>query len=242
MDFPALSKLFSHVKPAANATVASAAPAATATATATPAPAVTPTLQPPPQPLAEFKDIWTAPNPDPNKPQEIPSVFAVTQAQIMEAARKTDFSRAVPAETLTAILAGGEGAAAKLQDALTAVAQHTYGQAAFASTKILERGLQEAEARVMAKTEEKFRSLSLNTELRAENPLFSNPAVQPIMEALQSQLITKFPQATPAELSTMAKQYVSALGQSFAPPPVVVPKNGPVETDWNKFFEQPTTT
>jgi hypothetical protein len=49
----------------------------------------------------------------------------------------------------------------------------------------------------------------------------------------------KYPQATATEITAMAKQYVEALGTSFAPKPVKTESKsgtGREETDWSSFL------
>ena len=74
-------------------------------------------------------------------------------------------------------------------------------------------------------------------KLKAQNPIFSNPAVAPIIEATTSQLQTKYPDASPAELTQMAQDYVLAMSQAFNPE--TPPETPAGETDWsdweNKF-------
>ena len=74
--------------------------------------------------------------------------------------------------------------------------------------------------------------------LRSENPIFSNPAVAPIISALEAQMTVKYPNATAPEITAMAKQYVEALGSSFAKKPE--PKlsgdgKDKGEIDWSTF-------
>lgn len=91
------------------------APAATVAATAD---------TPQPQGLDKFNDLWNIP--DDQKPKAPESPFAgVTPEAIQQIAGKTDFSKVVTPEMMTAISAGGEQAATAMIQALNAVAQQT---------------------------------------------------------------------------------------------------------------------
>lgn len=191
-----------------------------------------------PTPLDSFKDIWKNDPVDPNAPQN-PSVFGnVDPKRFMEAAGKIDFAKVVTPEQLQAISAGGEGAVGAFASALNAVAQTTYAQSAFASTKIVEQAMARAKDSFIAELPAHIKKQTVSESLRAENPVFSNPAVQPIISALEAQLTVKFPAASAGEITTMAKQYVEALGTSFAPKQAApAAKPGTREdTDWSSFL------
>lgn len=198
---------------------------------ANPAPSATP--------LDSFKDIWKNEPVDPNAPPAQQGVFGnVDPKKFMEAAGKIDFAKVVTPEQLQQITAGGDGAMAAFASALNSVAQTTYAQSAFASTKIVEQALNRAKGDWMAELPAHIKQQTVKENLRADNPVFSNPAVQPIISALEAQLTVKYPSASAGEITTMAKQYVEALGTSFAPK--ATPEKGKPgtreETDWSSFL------
>lgn len=193
-------------------------------------------------PFDQFADLWNNAPTDPNAPKSQGVFGDVDPKKFMEAAGKIDFTKVVTPEQLQAISAGGEGAMASFAAALNAVAQTTYAQSAFASTKIVEQALARSKDSFLAELPQHIKQQTVKENLRAENPVFSNPAVQPIISALEAQLTVKFPQANAGEITTMAKQYVEALGTSFAPkpPPAVDPRTGKAvreETDWSTFLQ-----
>ena len=146
----------------------------------------------------------------------------------------------VTPEQLQAISAGGEDAMKSFAAALNAVAQTTYAQSAFASTKIAEQAAIKAEQRFISALPQHIKQQTVKDNLRADNPIFSNPAVQPIISALEQQMTVKYPQATASEITAMAKQYVENLGSSFAPKPTE-PKGGnsrkgKEDQDWSSYL------
>ncbi len=71
--------------------------------------------------------------------------------------------------------------------------------------------------------------------LKETNPIFNNPAVAPVVQATQQQLLQKFPNATQAEITKMTQDYILAMGQAFAPAPAASPE-AETEMDWEKFL------
>ena len=195
-----------------------------------------------PTPFAEFADLWQPNKTDPNAPPVQTGVFGeIDPKKFMEAAGKIDFSKVVTPEMLTAISSGGEAATAAFAQAMNKVAQGVYAQSAFATTKIVEQALNKSKETFLAELPQHIKKETVSGSLRAENPIFSNPAVQPIISALEAQMTVKYPNASAGEITAMAKQYVEALGTSFAPKPKVdatAPKNKKGETDWSTFLTE----
>ena len=192
-------------------------------------------------PLDQFSELWKNEPADPNAPKPVGVFGEIDPKKFMEAAGKIDFTKVVTPEQLQAISAGGDGAMASFAAALNAVAQTTYAQSAYASTKIVEQAMARSRDSFLAELPQHIKQQTVRENLRNENPVFSNPAVQPIISALESQLTVKFPNASAGEITTMARTYVEALGTSFAPKPAapVDPKTGRAtkeDTDWSTFL------
>jgi hypothetical protein len=188
-------------------------------------------------PLDQFKDIWQTAPVDPNAPTKPTGVFGdVDPKRFMEAAGKIDFSKAVTPEQLQAISAGGDGAVKAFAESMNKIAQGVYAQSAFASTKIVENALAKSRESYLAELPQHIRQQQVSTTLRESNPIFSNPAVQPIISALEIQMTQKYPNATSTEITNMAKQYVEALGTAFTPKPAASASKDSEGTDWDKFL------
>jgi len=82
------------------------------------------------------------------------------------------------------------------------------------------------------------KKVSANENLLASNPLLSNPAIQPLVGALQEQLVRKNPNASAAEIQQQVNEYFAALGNTFAPKPAPVSNSGKSKDseDWEKFL------
>jgi hypothetical protein len=187
-------------------------------------------------PFDQFADLWKTPESSGDaKPT---GVFGdVDPKKFMEAAGKIDFAKVVTPDQLQQISAGGESAMAAFAQALNAVAQTTY-----ASTKIVEQAMARAKDSFLAELPQHIKQQTVKENLRANNPVFSNPAVQPIISALEAQLTVKYPNATAGEITSMAQNYVEALGTSFAPKQTDPKSQGGKpgareETDWSSFLQ-----
>jgi hypothetical protein len=193
-------------------------------------------------PMAEFKDLW---NDDPNKEKSDPSKsvmdFTVDPQKMMEAAAKVDFASAIPPEILQKIQAGGEEGVRASIAAMNVIAQRTYGQGAMATTAIVQEAVKAARAEMAAQIPALIRAQTLSNNLADDNPLFANPAVVPILDGLKDRFLVKYPDATPAQLTDMAKNYLSKFADSLAPKPAKTSGNksktaGLPEDDWESFL------
>lgn len=218
--------------PSTGATPPGAAPNGTIppTAVTTPAPEKTA--------LDDFADIWK--NEVPVEGAKPEGVFGgVDPKKFMEAAGKIDFAKVVTPEQLQKISQGGEDAQKAFALAMNSVAQHVYAQSSFASTKMIDAALAKAKEGFMADLPKHIKKQQVNDSLRQENPVFSNPAVQPIISALEAQLTVKYPNAAASEITTQAKQYIEAMGSALAPKPKesAADKKAAKEIDWSNFLE-----
>lgn len=187
-------------------------------------------------PAVDFAKLWDTPaNPD----QTNKSLFAnIDPAKIQEAAGKIDFAKVVSPEILTRIQAGGADASVALMEAMNRTAQTVYGQSAVATTQIVDRAVQEAVSRFEQSLPNQIKKQTASESLRAQNKMLSNPAIAPVVNAVQAQLNNQFPNASTEELNQMTMQYM----QQFAD--VVAPKKAPKETkgkddgfDWDAFSQ-----
>ena len=203
---------------------------------ATTAPATVPASPNPDTPLAQYQDLWkNEPNAADDPGAAAPN-FELTQEAVQGIVSKTDFSKVVSPEHMAAMAAGGDGAQAAFAAALNQVAQHTMVQATLVNNKLAQKQIEAAIQAQLTKLPNSMRQQSSADHLNSTNPLFSNPAVKPVIEATHAQLLQKFPNATNAEITKMTHDYVLALGSSFAPAPVVTTEPG--DMDWSNFENQ----
>lgn len=187
----------------------------------------------PDSPLDAYKELWDTAPTDPNKPSATPA--ALDPAKLQELVGKADFTNTVTPELMTAIEAGGEGATAAMMQVMNLVAQQSMVQSTLAGNKLLETKIKSVEDNQAAIVAEAIRKQMLNNNLVEANPVFSNPAVKPVIEAVQAQLAEKNPNATPAELTVMAQNFVTTMSESLNPNQQSADANVAKADDWSKF-------
>jgi len=186
-------------------------------------------------PLEKFSKVWEPAAVDPNAPA--PGSNAVTPEQLMEAAGKVDFAKILDPAALQAIAAGGEGATQAFVSSMQKMSQAVYGHSAYATTKIVEQAVSQAEDRFAAKLPGLINSQSSKNELLQQNAAFNNPAVAPIVQMIHAQIATKYPNATSNEITAMAKEMMQGAALVFNPaaPPSAAKKKEAEGEDWSMY-------
>lgn len=214
---PAIPQNQSPVQPG-NLPVQNGNPASSTNPTV-PASSVAATTQPEtkaPEGLDKFTDMWNLTEAE--KPQAPVSPFAgVTTEAIQQVAGKTDFSKVVTPEMMTAISAGGEQAAAAMLQALNSVAQQTYATSAEASMKLIDTALAKQREAFQAELPSLIKQQTVTENLRNSNPIFSHPAAQPMLQTLQQQLQLKNPTASAEQIKQKAEEYLVSFATAATP-------------------------
>ena len=190
----------------------------------------------PSQPLDQFKDLWS---PVENSAVPNASLFAnLDPAKLMEAAKATDFSKLISPDHIAAIQQGGEAASAAFIAAMNSVSQGVYAQSALATTKIVQQALDKQREQITQEIPGIVKRHTVSDNLRTSNPVLNNPAIQPLVGALESQLTMKFPNSTGAEITKMAEEYIAGLGTVFNPQQQQTSATAakPGDTDWTTFL------
>jgi len=188
-------------------------------------------------PLDKFSKVWEPTPVDPNAAAQQSN--AVTPEQLMEAAGKVDFAKVLDPAAMQAIIAGGEGAVGAFTSSMQKIAQTVYGHSAFATTKIVEQAVSQAEDRFAAKLPGLINSQSSKNELLQQNVAFNNPAVAPIVQMIHAQIAAKYPNATSNEITAMAKEMMQGAAQVFNPAaaPSAKEQKANAGEDWSKYLE-----
>lgn len=188
-------------------------------------------------PLDKFQDLWKT---DPNAKPDEPFSFNSDPSKLMETARTVDFTKVISPEVMARINGGGAEAQSAVVEAMNSVAQLTFAQAANGSTKIAEQAVAAAEARFKAMLPMLIKQHTVTDTLRTQNPLLTNPAAAPMVDALQHQFTKQFPQATAAEINSQVNDYLNSMADvitSTRPKPKEASK-GRKEEDWSKFVPE----
>ena len=232
------------INPAVAGNPAMSAPGNTAPSGPLPGSTANPTVPVTPEvlagPLDKLAEIWT-----PGKDvKEIPNpgdMFNnIDPAKIAEAAGKIDFTSVASAEQLQKIQAGGSDAMATMMQVMNQVAQSAYARSAVATTKIVQSALTQAAESNDARLPSLIKKHSVNEGLLSNNPLMANPAVAPLVQALQETLVRKNPGATAQEIQEQINGYFAGLSTAFAPvaPVTAASKKAKQGEDWSAFFTE----
>lgn len=186
-----------------------------------------------PSPLQKFEKVW---EPTPVDPNAAKPGAPVDPQKIMEAAGKVDFTKVLSQEDLAKVQAGGADAIVALSNLLQKTAQTVYGQATYATTQIVEQAVAKAQEDFAAKVPGLVQSKSSKDLLLQSNKELTNPAVAPIVDMIQNQLVQKFPNASPTEIAEMAKEMMKGAAAVFNPAPAPDPaKAAPKGEDWSTY-------
>jgi hypothetical protein len=188
-------------------------------------------------PLDQFKDIWNTENKPGAQGQPL---FNVDQTKMMEAARKQNFASGLNPELIAKVAAGGQEGVQAMIELINTVGQNVYAQSAFAGTKLIEGALDKSGFARSADLDTRFKSLSVDNALKQDNPIFSNPAVAPMLDMARNQFLVKYPNATPAELTKMAQDYLIGFANAVTTPQTQQQQQAQAQAaqgeDWSKFF------
>lgn len=201
-------------------------------------------------PLANFDGLWDPL--DPKLAKETPSLkpnWNIDPAKIREGASKMNFAGAVPTAVMDKAIAGDKSAFAQ---AINLAAQAGFAKSAETTANLIQTALERQEEvftnHVMPKL---LREHNISNTIRADNPIFQNPAVAPVLAALEQQLTVKNPTSTPEDISRMAKEYLGGMAELVATAngQQIVAAVDPTkatkskrETDWSKYFAPTAAT
>jgi hypothetical protein len=168
-------------------------------------------------PLDKFKDLWQPPTGADGKPKP-PKEKAINidPAKIFEFAGKQDFKKFVKPETFAAIAKGGDEGAAAFQQAIQDIGSSTFASAITASSQMMQAALEKQASTFEAGLPELFKKYSLKENLGNKNPVLKHAAAKPIVDALQSVLAQKYPDASAADLQTTAEEFLTTFASSIS--------------------------
>lgn len=194
----------------------------------------------PASPLDKYKDLWQPVATDPNAPQQQQSV---DPAKLMDAARKVDFSSALNQETLAKVAAGGDEAIKALLESFNSFGQQVYGQSAVTTARIVEQAVAQARDQFISEIPTVIKNQGARNKVFDDNPAFKHPAIAPMIDAQVQQLAQKFPKASPAELTSMAKDHLQAMAALISPPKATGSADGKTSdqgVDWDAYMSSDT--
>lgn len=199
-----------------------------------------------PSPTAKYADLWEPAKTEEPKPGDQSQVL--TPEKMLEAASKVDFRKVLDQEALAKIKAGGDDAVGALADLLNKTGQQVYGQSIVVAQKLAERAVADAEARFAKELPNLVRRQTAQEALISDNPAFKDPAVAPVVAAVQAQMQTKFPKATASELNVMAREYLRDAASVLSSDPKALAaatasaKKKAGDEDWDSWMSTPLSS
>jgi len=171
-------------------------------------------------PLADFGKLWNNDNENSEGQNtgSLSSLININPQTIQEQVSKMDFSSAVSPEMLSQISEGGEAAQQAFAKALNSVAQQTFGQSMIANATLMQKVLEQADGSFNTRIDSRLRDSQVSQQLSETNPVMSNPAAQPLVQMVHSQLSKQYPNASTKELTEMASKYFDGLADSITAP------------------------
>lgn len=198
------------------------------------APAPAPIAAPAPSPAPDLSTFWDTPTVDANARVNVTADSIYKNAKIedmLKSARNVNFTAGIPKEVLTKITAGGPEAAEAFMTALNDVGSRIYAQSSFAASQFVRNGLTAYDGGLTERLPSHVRDVSTRDAIGAALPVSLNPALAPIVDAYRQQALTKYPSASPAEITELVEYMVTEAGKAFSPAPPA-PKPTSADTNW----------
>lgn len=187
-------------------------------------------------PTDNFSDLWNTSNQQPNQAPD----FKLNPEQLQQVTGKMDFTRNLNREDLAAIAQGGDAAVTALGNILNGFGRELFGASAQFSSHMTENGYKSASQIIDQGLPGLVRSQMTEQHLYTSNPKLKDPALQPLVGAMQSQFSAKYPNASPQEITDMVSKYfTTVVGGAFAKAedPATAGKNAvPASADFSSFL------
>jgi hypothetical protein len=192
-------------------------------------------------PLDGFQELWKI---DPANKSQLPDLvqkFNMDPAKLAEVASKVDFSKAVNPELAAKALSGDATAFAQV---LSAVAQNSLVQSTNVAGRMMETQQTKFVEALQAHIPNILKQHSTTAAVQDSSAVFQNPAVSPVVTALQTQILAKNPNATPQEVSQQVSAYMTGLAEALITGSGRVITDAPTaqaggrkkEQDWSQYF------
>lgn len=184
----------------------------------------------PPNPLDVYKKMFdNAANPATSEP---PS-FALDPKVVNEVAGKMDFTAGLDQEMLTKALSGDASA---LLSVIKASSQNAYKTALEHTTALSDAHLKQRTEFDQKRIASGVRRQLTESEL-ANVPNFDHPVVAAQLKSTAAAFARANPDATPQQIATAAKQYITDLASALNPSaPGSTDSTKAGEVDWDKYF------
>jgi hypothetical protein len=168
----------------------------------------------PTSPIDEYNNLWQTPK---TNPEETPQEETLTPEKMFEAAGKVDFTKILDQAEVAKIEGGGKDAMQAMVKLLNRTAQATYGQSMVAAKKLVDTAVENASSKFSSKVPDLLRNQTAQSEIYKANPALNNPALAPIIEAIQSQLSKHNPSASAEDLKNSSMKVLQNFANLISP-------------------------
>ena len=165
----------------------------------------------PQSPVANFNDLWKMES----TPQNQAPNFKIDPQQLANVSSKLNFANSVSQDDLAKITAGGDEAVGALMNVLNAFGRNIFSTSAQFSSHMTESGYASAQQAIDRGLPSIVNQQLGRNELFQSNPKLRDPALQPLVMAVQNQ-VQQYPNASPSEINSMVEQYMQHVGSTFA--------------------------
>lgn len=180
-------------------------------------------------PMDSYQDLWQNTGNDKGAPAK-----TFNLDKLPELVSQMDFTKSVTPEQLQQISAGGQEAMTAFAQVLGAVSRDTYAQSTATTASMVEAAVAKARQEFEASLPSAVRQAQAVDTVKQQNPLVNDPAFSPVVSAVTSQFLKRFPEATPADINNHINGYFDMMASKVNG--AKVDPNAPKETDWSQFF------
>lgn len=192
-------------------------------------------------PLDGFAKLWEAKPVDKDAPEPFDpgNIFKLNNESMAQALAQVDFAKGITEEQVSAVQAGGPEAVKALMEMLNNTARQTMGAATQASAKMIEKAMTGASGAMDQKINSQVRQNQIASHLQETNPALNHPAAAPIIQAMQIQLATQFPKASPQEITQKVQEFMGAFTAVASGKPEAEAEAAKLAagTDWESYFK-----
>lgn len=187
-------------------------------------------------PTDNFKDLWS----NVTQPTNQAPNFKLNPEQLAQVTGKMDFTKSVSRDDLAKIAQGGEGAIEALGNVLNTFGREVFGASAQFSSHMTESGYQSASRVIDSGLPSAIKRQLTEQHIYESNPKLKDPALQPLVGAIQSQFTQKYPNASAAEINNLVSQYMTeVVAGAFAkeaPAPTSQQTSNSAAADFSSFL------
>lgn len=166
-------------------------------------------------PLDEFEGLFKIQdNKDDPEKNLTAQLFDFDQDKMGKAAESLNFVQGIDEEVIGKAMQGDQRA---FMQVLNRAAQNAFLQGTQLNTKLIQQGVDRRIDAFQDVLPHRFRDFQVSNSPVDENPVFNHAAMRPVVKALQEQAMKAYPDASPQEVNSMVKKYLSAFSQSISP-------------------------